>query len=242
MTDFPYISGVDVSSIENKEFARFETTKANHIVIALDKSNIPYSARFGDSEITLTYDGSYKEQVEEILAKIMSDGYEVLLREIGDRKNTDNYLKLLSEVADILHTTVASFKNRPDEVQIALCKTYADYWVCDTYTIQQALERIDSLNIETQNDIQEHERQAYQANNTPEKREQAEFDDNAYQMSVIKNMEDHRLKAEQTVRETARTAYITREMRRKNAEELRRKQRESERIPQRDERERTKRP
>ena len=242
MTDFPYISGVDVSSIENKEFARFETTKVNHIVIALDKSNIPYSARFGDSEITLTYDGSYKEQVEEILAKIMSDGYEVLLREIGDRKNTDNYLKLLSEVADIMHTTVGSLKNRPDEVQIALCKTYADYWVCDTYTIQQALERIDSLNIETQNDMQEHERQAYQANNTPEKREQAEFDDTAHQMSVIKNMEDHRLKAEQTARETARTAYITREMRRKNAEELRRKQRESERIPQRDERERTKRP
>lgn len=42
--------------------------------------------------------------------------------------------------------------------------------------------------------------------------------------------------------ETARTAYITREMRRKNAEELRRKQAESKRIPQRDERERTKRP
>ena len=29
MTDFPYISGVDVGTICNKEFARFETTKAS---------------------------------------------------------------------------------------------------------------------------------------------------------------------------------------------------------------------
>lgn len=42
MTEFPYISGVDVGTISNKEFARFETTKASDIVIALDKSGIPF--------------------------------------------------------------------------------------------------------------------------------------------------------------------------------------------------------
>ena len=79
MTEFPYISGVDVGTISNKEFARFETTKASDIVIALDKSGIPFSARFGDSEIVLTYDGSYKEQVEDIIAKANSGDYEALL-------------------------------------------------------------------------------------------------------------------------------------------------------------------
>jgi len=242
MTDFPYISGVDVGTISNKEFARFETTKASDIVIALDKSGIPFSARFGDSEIVLTYDGSYKEEVEEILAKVSSGDYEALLREIREKKDDNGYLILLSEVADVLNTPVGTLKARPVDLQEMLCKTYVDFWLCDTYTIQRELDRILTVNGRTLSDMQEHELRDYQANNTPEKREKVELDDAAHQMSVIRNAEDHRMKAEQMANETARTAYITREMRRKNAEELRRKQAENKRIPQRDERERTKRP
>lgn len=69
MTDFSYIGGIEVSAIKNREFIRIETDKAQALVVALDKSNIPFSARFGDAEMVLTYDGSYKEQVEEIIAK-----------------------------------------------------------------------------------------------------------------------------------------------------------------------------
>ena len=82
MTDFPYIGGIEVSAIQNREFVRIETDKAQAIVVALDKSKIPFSARFGDSEMVLTYDGSYKEQVEEIIAKAQSGDYEALLREL----------------------------------------------------------------------------------------------------------------------------------------------------------------
>ena len=80
VTDFPYIGGIEVSAIQNREFIRIETDKAQAIVVALDKSNIPFSARFGDNEMVLTYDGSYKEQVEEIIAKAQSGDYEALLR------------------------------------------------------------------------------------------------------------------------------------------------------------------
>lgn len=69
MTDFPYICGEDISAINNKEFIRIETDKAQAIVIALDKSDIPYSARFRDTEMVLTFDGSYREQVESIITK-----------------------------------------------------------------------------------------------------------------------------------------------------------------------------
>lgn len=62
MTDFPYIGGIEVSAIKNREFIRIETDKAQAIVVALDKSNIPFSARFGDAEMVLTYDGSYKDR------------------------------------------------------------------------------------------------------------------------------------------------------------------------------------
>ena len=158
MTEFPYISGVDVGTISNKEFARFETTKASDIVIALDKSGIPFSARFGDSEIVLTYDGSYKEEVEEIIAKVSSGDYEALLSELQVCGEPDGYYRLLGEVAELLNTTIGALKNRPDEVQLALCKTYVDFWLCDTPTLQRELDRVISVNGITMSDIQEHEK------------------------------------------------------------------------------------
>lgn len=116
MTDFPYICGEDISAIENKEFIRIETDNAQEIVIALDKSDIPFSARFSDSEMVLTFDGGYKEQVEGIIAKAMSGDYEALLRELQVYGVPDGYYRLLGEVAELLNTTVGTLQNRPDEI------------------------------------------------------------------------------------------------------------------------------
>ena len=132
MCDYPYVCGADIQSIANKEFVRFETTKSRDIVVALDKSNIPFSAKYNDTEIVLTYDGNYKDSVDEISAKVMSEKYDELLREIR-KKKSDDYLLLLSEVADVLHTTVGTLKARPVEIQELLCKAYADLWICLVY-------------------------------------------------------------------------------------------------------------
>lgn len=140
MRDYPYVCGADIHSIANKAFARFETAKSRDIVVALDKSNIPFSAKYNDTEIVLTYDGNYKDSVDEIAAKVMSVKYDELLREIREKKS-DNYLLLLSEVADVLNTTVGTLKARPVEIQELLCKAYADFWICDTPTIQRELDR-----------------------------------------------------------------------------------------------------
>ena len=154
MTDFPYIGGIEISAIQNREFIRIETDKAQAIVVALDKSNIPFSARFGDAEMLLTYDGSYKEQVEEIIAKAQSGDYEALLRELQVYGVPDGYYRLLGEVAELLNTTVSFLQSRPDEVQLALCKTYVDFWLCDTPTLQRELDRVISVNGRTISDIQ----------------------------------------------------------------------------------------
>lgn len=158
MTDFSYIGGIEVSAIKNREFIRIETDKAQALVVALDKSNIPFSARFGDAEMVLTYDGSYKEQVEEIIAKAQSGDYEALLRELQAYREPDGYYQLLGEVAELLNTTIGALQNRPDEVQLALCKTYVDFWLCDTPTLQRELDRVISVNGRTMSDIQEHEK------------------------------------------------------------------------------------
>ena len=123
MTEFLYIAGIDIASIANKEFIRIDTDKAQEICVALDKSGIPFSARYGENEMVLTYDGSYKEQVEEIIAKAQSGDYGALLRELQVCGEPDGYYRLLGEVAELLNTTIGALKNRPDEVRLALCKT-----------------------------------------------------------------------------------------------------------------------
>lgn len=162
MTDFPYIGGIEVSAIKNREFIRIETDKAQAIVVALDKSNIPFSARFGDAEMVLTYDGSYKEQVEEIIAKAQSGDYEALLRELQVYGVPDGYYRLLGEVAELLNTTVSFLQSRPDDVQLLLCKFYVDLWLCDRATLQRELDRIITVNGRTLSDISEYERKKQQ--------------------------------------------------------------------------------
>ena len=162
MTDFPYIAGTDITAIRNKEFIRLETDKAQAICIALDKGGIPFSARFGDAELVLTYDGSYKEQVEDIIAKAQSGEYEALLRELQVYGEPDGYYRLLAEVAEVLNTTIGTLQARPDEGQLALCKTYVNFWLCDKVTLQRELERIHTLNGRTVSDIQEYERRKEQ--------------------------------------------------------------------------------
>lgn len=158
MTDFPYICGEDISAINNKEFIRIETDKAQAIVIALDKSDIPYSARFRDTEMVLTFDGSYREQVESIITKAMSGDYEALLCELQVYGVPDGYYRLLGEVAELMNTTIGTLQARPDEIQLALCKTYTDFWLCDDASLQRELDRVISVNGRTMSDIQEHEK------------------------------------------------------------------------------------
>ena len=124
MSDMIYKSGLDIRKILNKSFAKYETTHAKHIVLGLDKSNIPYFARFGNTSISLTYDADYKDSVDEIITKAMSGDFGELLREIKDKNNSEEYLILLPEIAPMLHTTVGALKNRPSEIQESLCRTY----------------------------------------------------------------------------------------------------------------------
>lgn len=217
MNDFQYTGGADIDSIKNKAKMRFATAYAKDIVIALDKSGIPFSAKYGNTEMMLTYDGSYREQVDEIIRKAQTGKYEVLLRELKVNQAPDSYLKLLPEVAAILHTTIGTLRARPSEIQVAFCKTYADFWLCDTYTIQRELDRIATLNIEALQAMQK----SVQTDKTPE----------IWQKQ----------KLEQLARDTARVRF-SRETQKRLTEMLRQKKHsEQERTAQTEELERKKR-
>ena len=225
MTDFPYIAGTDITAIRNKEFIRIETDKAQAICIALDKGGIPFSARFGDAELVLTFDGSYKEQVEDIIAKAQSGEYEALLRELQVYGEPDGYYRLLGEVAEVLNTTIGTLQSRPDEVQLALCKTYVNFWLCDKVTIQRELERIHTLNGRTISDIQE-----YELGKTKAKAPAEPVQSTADKVPTLNELFD---------RYERQNAHFTRESHRHLSEIARRRQRnEQERIIQAEDRER----
>ena len=229
MTDFPYIAGTDITAIRNKEFIRIETDKAKAICIALDKGGIPFSARFGDAEMVLTFDGSFKEQVEDIIAKAQSGEYEALLRELQVYGEPDGYYRLLGEVAEVLNTTIGTLQSRPDEVQLALCKTYVNFWLCDKVTIQRELERIHTLNGRTISDIQE-----YELGKTKAKAPAEPVQSTADKAPTLNELFD---------RYERQNAHFTRESHRHLSEIARRRQRnEQERIIQTEERERKNRP
>ena len=229
MTDFPYIGGIEVSAIQNREFIRIETDKAQAICIALDKGGIPFSARFGDAELVLTFDGSYKEQVEDIIAKAQSGEYEALLRELQVYGEPDGYYRLLGEVAEVLNTTIGTLQSRPDEIQLALCKTYVNFWLCDKVTIQRELERIHTLNGRTISDIQE-----YELGKNKAKAPAEPVQSTADKVPTLNELFD---------RYERQNAHFTRESHRHLSEIARRRQRnEQERIIQTEERERKNRP
>ena len=230
MTEFLYIAGIDIASIANKEFIRIDTDKAQEICVALDKSGIPFSARYGENEMVLTYDGSYKEQVEEIIAKAQSGDYEALLRELQVYGVPDGYYRLLGEVAELLNTTVSFLQSRPDEVQLLLCKFYVDLWLCDRATLQRELDRIITVNGRTLSDISEYERKK-ELEKTPSEPVQT-----ADKVPTFEELYD-------AYQRRHANDHFTREAHKHLAEIARRRQRdEQERIAQTEERERKNRP
>ena len=141
-----FTSGQDLRNIKDKCFARHNTAHTKEVVLALDKCNVPYFAKFNNSCIILTYDGSYADTVDEIIKKAQSDDYEQMMLEITDRTNQDGYKILLPEIAELLHVSVGTLKMRPDEVQENLCRTYANLWFCDLPTMKRELKKV--LNME----------------------------------------------------------------------------------------------
>jgi hypothetical protein len=229
MSSGEFSSGIDIARISNKEYRRYDTDRPKWIVLGLEGSSIPYFARFTNKQISLVYDKSCEDSVDEIVGKVMSGDYEEILREIKDKKNADGCLILLPEVASILNTTVGTLKCRPNEVQEALCLTYVNCWLCDTLTIQRELSRFIELNSNTKADMEQAELRNYQQNNTPEKRGVENSADIQHRMNVIQGDEDYSEKARQTANEESREFYISREVQKSLSDMLREKHRAEER-------------
>ena len=137
MSDYVFLVGDDYES-NNKEYVSIYTNKGQQISIALAASGIPFKGRFDKERMLFNYDGIYKESIDEIIAKVTSEEYAVQRDEIAEHKG-DDCLYFLPAVAKLLRITEGTLRSRPLDIQLAVCKRYADNWYCDTYTIQHEL-------------------------------------------------------------------------------------------------------
>ena len=138
MSDYICKVGDDYES-DNKEYVGLNTNKGQQITIALAASGIPFKGRFDKENIFFSYDGHYKDSVQEIMDKFTSDKYADQRNEIEEHRKEKDYLYFLPAVAKLLRMTEGTLRSKPTDIQLSLCKRYVDNWYCDTYTIQHEL-------------------------------------------------------------------------------------------------------
>ena len=122
--------------------------KRQQITVALAASGVPFKGRYDNESIFFDYDRNYKESVDEIIAKFTSDEYAEQRKEIAEHKG-DECLYFLPAVAKILRMTEGTLRNRPEDIQLTLCKHYTDVWLCDEDTIKRELEDVLMLRMKT---------------------------------------------------------------------------------------------
>ena len=138
MDDDTYLIGDQNFDADHKDFIILKTKKGQDITVALTASGVPFKGRLTSGSILFDYDTNYSSEVKEIIEKITSDNYADLRQEIREHRGKDE-LYFIPTVAKILHMTEGTLCRRPMDIQLAVCKRYADTWCCDSYTIQHEL-------------------------------------------------------------------------------------------------------
>ena len=138
MSDYVFLVGDDYES-SNKEYVILSTDKGQQITVALTASGVPFKGRYDKESIIFDYDSDYKESVDEIIENLTSDKCADIRREIEEHRRNKDYLFFIPVVAKLLRMTEGTLRRRPVDIQLAVCKRYADNWGCDTYTMQYEL-------------------------------------------------------------------------------------------------------
>ncbi len=144
MSEYIYKIGDDYEC-NNKEYVVFPTDKGQQITVSLIVSGVPFKGRFDKNSIVFDYDSDYKESVDEIIENFTSEKCAEIRREIEEHRRDKNYLFFVPAVAKLLRMTEGTLRNRPLDIQLAVCKRYADNWGCDTYTMLRELKDVLSL-------------------------------------------------------------------------------------------------
>ena len=144
MSEYIFFVGDDYEC-SNKEYVALPTDKGQQITVALTASRVPFKGSFDKSSFFFDYDSDYKESVDEIIENLTSEKCADMRREIEEHRRDKEYLFFIPAVAKLLRMTEGTLRHRPLDIQLSVCKRYADYWGCDTYTMLRELKDVLSL-------------------------------------------------------------------------------------------------
>lgn len=125
MSEYIYKIGDDYEC-NNKEYVILPTDKGQQITVTLIVSGVPFKGRFDKNSIVFDYDCDYKESVDEIIENFTSEKCAEIRHEIEEHRRDKNYLFFVPAVVKLLRMTEGTLRNRPLDIQLAVCKRYAD--------------------------------------------------------------------------------------------------------------------
>ena len=135
MSEYLFSFGEDNFPKDSREYVTLDTDKGKLLAIALKTSGVPHIGTFTDKQMRFSYDADYKDTVDEIVKKASTDEYEEMLREVKEHKDDSSYLVLLPSVAHYLNVTEGTLRNRPNELQVQLCRMFTRLWYHRCYQI-----------------------------------------------------------------------------------------------------------
>lgn len=199
-------AGTKITDIPNREFKQFTTENAEKIILGLDLSRIPFFAKYNEKNLSLAYDGSRKDSVDEIIKKAESGEYEVIEREyLLDRPKC--YERLLPEIADMLNMSITQLRVSK-ALSDRLVGTYISNWYADRYTIQSKLGQFVDLSYTTVIERKSGERQQAFISAAPERSDKERQTDNEHKQAVMQGDDDHSRK-EEAVKKEERQFYFS---------------------------------
>ncbi len=192
-------AGTKITDIPNREFIQLTTNNAEKIIRGLDMSGILFFAKYNGTSLSLAYDGSRKDSVNEIINKAESGDYEVIEREFFHDK-PKCYERLLPEIADMLNVSIAQLRVSK-ALSDRLIGTYINNWYADRYTIQSKLGEFVDLSYTSVIERKSGERQREFFAAAPERSEKQRQTDTEHKQAVMQGDEDHRIKEETVKKE-----------------------------------------
>lgn len=202
-------SGCKISEIKDIRFKSINTPYAESIIERLKKADVTYSAKYNDEKLILAFSAEDEKKVAFFIQKAKSKSADLIERLRTEGGSTDDFLRLLPEVADVMDISVSSLQDRPAEIQLFLTQTYVDNWYGDTGSIRDELNKVTSLGYGARIESEEQNHKRESENNTPKEREEIHERDKQLDNAAQTEREINDQRHNAVTKEKKRTAFFT---------------------------------
>ena len=187
-------AGAKITDIQNREFRQLTTGNAEKILLGLDLSDVPFFAKYNEMSLSLAFDGTRKDSVDEIIRKAESGEYAIIEREMKENR-AKAYERLLPEIADMLDMSITQLRVSK-ALTDRLVATYITNWFADRDTIQSKLAQFVDLGYAAVLERESRDIRREFVNTAHERSDKERQADTEHKQAVMQGDKDHKDKEE----------------------------------------------